>query len=238
MTSDIAELDALLGGCIEQGPITLVIGRSGTGKSTVALQFAVAAVRRGEKAAVSVFDEGRGLLLDRMGAMGFNLGTYRRAGSLHIEQLNAAELSPGELAAHVRNRVDRLQAETVVIDSLYGYQATPEENALILQIHERLQYLNRHGAMTFLTVAQHGLVGDMESTVDVTYLADMVILLRYFEAVGRVKRAISIVKKRTGEHDDTIREFCARLYWRGTSAPGDLTSTRWRSLAQPSCRRR
>lgn len=208
MTSNIPELDALLGGGVAQGSSALVIGPSGTGKTTLALQFAVAAIRRGEKAAMFVFDEELGLLFDRMRSMGFDLEAYRRAGSLHIEQLDAAELSPGEFAARVCMRVDTAQAKTVVIDSLNGYQAAmPEENALILHIHELLQYLNRRGATTFLTVAQHGLVGDMKSPVDITYLADTVILLRYFEAVGHVKRAISIIKKRSGYHEETIREF-------------------------------
>ena len=140
--------------------------------------------------------------------MGFDLEALRDQGRLHIEQVDAAEMSPGEFTARVRERIDSAQVKTVVIDSLNGYQAAmPEENALILHIHELLQYLNRQGASTFLTVAQHGLVGDMQSPVDVTYLADTVILLRYFEAAGRVKRAVSIIKKRTGEHEDTIREF-------------------------------
>jgi circadian clock protein KaiC len=207
-TSDIAALDALLGGGIEQGSSTLVLGPSGTGKSTFALQFVDAAVRRGERAAMFVFDEELGLLFDRTRALGFDLEAMRDAGSLHIEQLDAAELSPGEFAQRVRDRSDRTQAKTVVIDSLNGYQAAmPQENALILHIHELLQYLNRQGTNTFLTVAQHGLVGDMKSPVDVTYLADTVILLRYFEALGRVRRAVSIVKKRSGSHETTIREF-------------------------------
>jgi circadian clock protein KaiC len=129
-------------------------------------------------------------------------------GRLAIEQVDAAELTPGELSARVRGCVEQKGARTVVIDSLNGYQAAmPEEQALILHMHELLQYLNRQGASTFLTVAQHGLVGDMKAPVDVTYLADTVILLRYFEALGRVRRAISVIKKRTGAHEDTIREY-------------------------------
>jgi circadian clock protein KaiC len=125
-----------------------------------------------------------------------------------IEQVDATELSPGELSARVRTCVEEHGARTVIIDSLNGYQmAMPEETQLVLHMHELLQYLNRQGATTFLTVAQHGLVGDMKSPVDVTYLADTVILLRYFEAVGRVRRAISVVKKRTSRHEDTIREY-------------------------------
>ena len=130
------------------------------------------------------------------------------SGKLTIEQIDAAELTPGEFSERVRHCVEEQQAQTVVIDSLNGYQAAmPEEQALILHMHELLQYLNRQGASTFLTVAQHGLVGDMKAPVDVTYLADTVILLRYFEALGRVRRAISVIKKRTGAHEDTIREY-------------------------------
>jgi circadian clock protein KaiC len=208
MTSDIIELDALLGGGIEQGSSTLVLGPAGTGKSTFAFQFVAAAVRRGEKAAVFIFDEELGLLFDRARAMGLDLEAMRDEGLLYIEQVDAAELSPGEFAHRVRERVDTAGAKTVAIDSLNGYQAAmPEENALILHIHELLQYLNRQGTATFLTVAQHGLVGDMQAPVDITYLADTVILLRYFEAWGQVRRAVSVIKKRSGWHEDTIREF-------------------------------
>ncbi len=172
------------------------------------MQFLAAAVRRKERAALFVFDEELGLLFDRMMAMGFDLEAMREAGFLHIEQVDAAEMSPGEFANRVRDRVGRANAKTVVIDSLNGYQAAmPEEKSLILHVHELLQYLNRQGATTFLTVAQHGLVGDMKTPVDVTYLADTVVLLRYFEALGKVRRAVSIIKKRTGFHEDTIREF-------------------------------
>jgi len=208
MTSGIAELDALLGGGIEQGSSTLVLGPAGTGKSTFTLQFVAAAVKRGEKAAIFVFDEELGLLFNRTRAMGFDLEEMYSSGMLHVEQVDAAELSPGEFAHRVRERVDFAQVKTVVIDSLNGYQAAmPDENALVLHIHELLQYLNRQGATTFLTIAQHGLVGDMQSPVDITYLADTVILLRYFEALGKVRRAVSIIKKRTGTHENTIREY-------------------------------
>jgi circadian clock protein KaiC len=140
--------------------------------------------------------------------MGFDLESMRDSGALHLEQVDAAELSPGEFSHRVRRLVQSANAKTVIIDSLNGYQAAmPEENSLILHIHELLQYLNRQGATTFLTIAQHGLVGDMKSPVDVTYLADTVVLLRYFEAAGKVRRAVSVIKKRTGFHEDTIREF-------------------------------
>ncbi len=204
----IAEFDGLLGGGVERGSSTLLIGPAGTGKSLFALQFVVAAVQRRERAAIFIFDEELGLLYDRMKPLGIDLERMRDEGAIHIEQLDAAELSPGEFAQRVRDRVSTFDAKTVIIDSINGYQASmPEENALILHMHELLQYLNRQGANTFLTVAQHGLVGDMKSPVDVTYLADTVILLRYFEALGKVRRAISVIKKRTGRHEDTIREF-------------------------------
>jgi circadian clock protein KaiC len=208
MTTDIPEFDRLLGGGVEKGSSTLILGPAGTGKSTFVLQFIKAAAARGEKAAFFVFDEELGLLFERTRKMGFDLEKMRNEGSLHIEQVDAAELSPGEFSYRVRHLVDKAQAKTVVIDSLNGYQSSmPEENALILHIHELLQYLNRQGAATFLTVAQHGLVGDMKAPVDVTYLADTVILLRFFEALGKVRRAVSIIKKRTGAHEATIREF-------------------------------
>lgn len=208
LTSGIGGLDNLLGGGLERGSSCLVLGPAGTGKSTFALQFVMSAIKRGERAAVFVFDEELGLLFARAKAIGIDLEKMRGEGNLHIEQLDAAELSPGEFAHRVRERVDSANAKTVVIDSLNGYQASmPEENALVLHMHELLQYLNRQGATTVLTVAQHGLVGDMKTPVDVTYLADTVVLLRYFEARGRVRRAVSVIKKRTGHHEDTIREF-------------------------------
>ncbi|TWF47839.1 ATPase domain-containing protein [Neorhizobium alkalisoli] len=208
LSSGLPEFDGLLGGGIERGSSTLLIGPAGTGKSLFALQFVNAAVARGEKAAAFIFDEELGLLFSRTKSMGIDLEKLRDDGHIHIEQLDAAELSPGEFAQRVRDRVASFDAKTVIIDSVNGYQAAmPEENALILHMHELLQYLNRQGANTFLTVAQHGLVGDMKSPVDVTYLADSVILLRYFEALGKVRRAVSVIKKRTGPHEDTIREF-------------------------------
>ncbi|SFV14613.1 circadian clock protein KaiC [Methylobacterium sp. 174MFSha1.1] len=208
LVSGIGQLDALLGGGIEQGSSTLILGPAGTGKSLLAIQYVLAAVARGEKAAMFVFDEELGLLFDRTRQIGFDLEALRDQGLLFIEQIDAAELSPGEFAHRVRNCVDEHAVKTVVIDSLNGYQAAmPQENALILHIHELLQYLNRQGAATFLTVAQHGLVGDMKAPVDVTYLADTVVLLRYFEARGHVRRAISVVKKRAGTHEGTIREY-------------------------------
>jgi circadian clock protein KaiC len=205
---DNASLNALIGGGFARGASTLILGPAGTGKSLLTLSFVQSAIARGEKAAMFLYDEELGLLFERARGLGIDLQTMVDGGDLVIEQIDAAELTPGEFSERVRMCVEKNQARTVVIDSLNGYQAAmPEEQALILHMHELLQYLNRQGVMTFLTVAQHGLVGDMRSPVDVTYLADTVILLRYFEALGRVRRAISVVKKRTGSHEDTIREF-------------------------------
>ena len=206
--SSSAELDNLLGGGLDRGSSTLVLGPAGTGKSLLTITFAVAAVERGEKAALFIFDEELGLLFDRAKGLGIDLQAMQDSGNLLIEQVDAAELAPGEFSHRVCCSVLQSGARTVVIDSLNGYQAAmPEEQQLILHMHELLQFLNRQGVNTFLTVAQHGLVGDMKAPVDVTYLADTVILLRYFEALGRVRRAISVIKKRTSAHEDTIREY-------------------------------
>ena len=206
--SGVDRLDNLLGGGVDKGTSTLVLGPAGTGKSLFALQYAKAAMRRGEKVAIFVFDEELGVTFRRAKGMGIDLAAYQTEGTLFIDQIDAAELSPGEFAHRVRSCVINHHVSMVVIDSLNGYQAAmPEEHALLLHMHELLQYLNRRGVSTFLTVAQHGLVGDMKSPVDVTYLADTVVLMRYFEAEGRVRRAVSVVKKRTGPHEDTIREF-------------------------------
>ena len=202
------ELNALLGGGLERGSSALIIGPAGTGKSLLTLEFALATIERGERAAMFVFDEELGLLFSRAKGLGIDLQPLVDAGKLIVEQVDAAELSPGEFTHKVRACVEESGATTVIVDSLNGYQAAmPEEQNLVLHMHELLQYLNRRGANTFLTVAQHGLVGDMKSPVDVTYLADTVVLLRYFEAAGRVRRAISVIKKRAGSHEDTIREY-------------------------------
>lgn len=221
--SGIAGLDQLLGGGVESGSSTLVLGPAGTGKSLLAIVNVVAAVKRGERAAMFVFDEELGLLFDRLKGLNVDLAAMVATGNLFIEQVDAAELSPGEFIHRVRKQVDEHDIKTVVIDSLNGYQAAmPEENSLILHIHELLQYLNRCGVATFMTVAQHGLVGDMQAPVDVTYLADTVILLRYFEAQGTVRRAISVIKKRTGSHESTIREY--RIDERGLTIGAPLST--------------
>jgi len=204
----IPALDGLLGGGIEQGSSTLLLGPAGSGKTILAWQFVAEAIRKGDKAAMFLFDEEIGLLFDRAKPMGFDFEAMRATGRLQITQLDAAETSPGEFAHDVKRAAGDPAMKTLVIDSLNGYQASmPQENSLVLHMHELIQYLNRTGVSTFLTVAQHGLVGEMKSPVDVTYLADAVILFRFFEAQGSVRRAISVIKKRGGKHEDTIREF-------------------------------
>lgn len=220
LSTGIAPFDALLGGGIDTGSSTLLIGPTGTGKSLVALVFLAAAVARGEKAAMFVFDEELGLLFKRVKQFGIDLEAMRERGDVVVEQIDTAELSPGEFAHRVRSAVDEKQIKTVIIDSLTGYQAAmPQENALVLQLHEILLYLNRQGVTTFVTLTQHGLVGDMGSPVDVTYLADTVILLRYFEAGGEIRRAISTIKKRTGAHESTIREYTLSAHGLSVGAP-------------------
>ena len=200
--------DKLLGGGVEKGSSTLILGPAGTGKSLIAISFTIAAMERGEKAAIFVFDEELDLLFDRTRVLGLDLEKHVANGSLFIEQVDAAQVTPGELAYRARELVDTRGISTAIIDSINGYRAAmPEETSLILHLHELLQYLNRRGASTFMTVAQHGIVGSMDAPVDITYLADTVILLRYFEAKGEVRRAVSVVKKRGGEHEATIREY-------------------------------
>lgn len=206
--SGVSELDLLVGGGLAAGSSTLIIGPAGTGKSLLILQFLATAIRDGKKAGLFVFDEELELLFARAKALGIDLKTMQADEKLFVEQMDAAELSPGEFLHRARAAVDRENISAIAIDSLNGYHAAmPEEQFLTLHLHELLQYLNRRGAATFLSIAQHGMVGEMRQPVDVTYLADTVIMLRFFEAFGRVRRAISVIKKRTGAHEDTIREF-------------------------------
>ncbi|MBV9754342.1 MAG: circadian clock protein KaiC [Hyphomicrobiales bacterium] len=208
LSTGVGEFDSLLGGGIDSGSSTLILGPSGTGKSLIAFTFAMSTIARGDKAALFIFDEELGLLFDRTKGLGMDLEKLQKRGDLIIHQFDASEISPGEFAQRVCASVASGEVKTVIIDSLNGYQsAMPEENALILHIHELLQFLNRNGASTFMTVAQHGLIEDMRAPFDVTYLADTVILLRYFEAMGRVRRAISVIKKRSGFHESYLREF-------------------------------
>ncbi len=208
LRSGVPELDSLLCGGLPAGSSTLIMGPSGTGKTLLVLQFLCEAVSRGERVALFVFDEELGLLFARAKGLGIDLATLRDSGSLFIEQMDAAELSPGEFVHRVRDCIDQQNIQSVAVDSLNGYQAAmPEEQFLTLHLHELLQYLNRRGTSTFITLAQHGMVGDSHQSLDITYLADTVIVLRYFEALGRVRRAMSVMKKRGGSHEDAIREF-------------------------------
>jgi circadian clock protein KaiC len=203
----LPELNALLGGGIERGSSVLVLGPAGTGKSLLTLTLLAGAIERGERAGMFVFDEEKSLLFQRALGVGIDMQRMVDSGQLIVEQVDAAQMTPGEFSSRVRQHVEA-GIRMVVIDSLNGYQAAmPEEQALVLHVHELLQFLNRCGVTSFLTVAQHGLVGDMKAPVDLTYLADTVVLLRYFEAAGRVRRAISVVKKRMSAHEDTIREY-------------------------------
>jgi circadian clock protein KaiC len=207
LSTNNPQMNALMGGGVERGSSVLVLGPAGSGKSFIVMTFIAAAARRGEISALFMFDEELGLLTERMKPLGIDLQELIDKNLLILAQVDAAELTPGEFSQRVRRCIEA-GARTIIIDSLNGYQAAmPEEQALILHMHELLQYCNRQGATTFLTIAQHGLMGDMKSPVDLTYLADTVILLRYFEAYGRVRRAISVVKKRTSAHEDTIREY-------------------------------
>ena len=207
--SGVSPLDELLGGGLDRGTSTLILGPAGSGKSSVAVQYAVAAAARGECAAIFTFDESIGTLVARTAALGVDLQSQIDAGRITVQQVDPAEMSPGEFVNAVRLHVEQRKCRIVVIDSLNGYiNSMPEERFLTIQLHELLTYLGQKGVTTILVVAQHGLMGSaMQSPVDVSYLADSVILTRYFELKGRVKKAISVVKKRTGTHEETIREL-------------------------------
>jgi circadian clock protein KaiC len=209
MASGIAEIDSLLGGGLEQGSSTLIVGAAGTGKSTMAAQFAAAAAGRGEKSAMYIFDESPVMLLTRAAALGVDLSAAVDSGLVELRQVDPAELSPGEFIDAIRRAVERDEVQLVVIDSLNGYlNAMPEERFLTVQLHELLAYLGQRNVVTIMVAAHSGLVGAQMSTpVDATYLADTVVLLRYFETRGEVRQALSVMKKRGGKHERTIREF-------------------------------
>ena len=209
LASGLRHLDSLLGGGLDRGTSTLIMGPAGSGKSSLATQYVAAAAARGECAAVFIFDESRGTLLTRSAGLGIDLQPHVDRGTITIQQVDPAELSPGEFVHAVRREVEERKCRIVVIDSLNGYlNAMPEERFLIIQLHELLTFLGQHGVTAVLVVAQHGLMGTgMQAPVDVSYLADSVILTRYFELDGAVKKAISVVKKRSGAHEDSIREL-------------------------------
>jgi circadian clock protein KaiC len=212
LTGDVPELDHLLGGGIDAGTSVLLIGPAGSGKSTVAASYARAAAAGGGRAAIFAFDERPETLFTRAAGLNMDLKPFVEAGTLTVEPVDPAALSPGEFADCVRRAVEGADghppATVVVVDSLNGYlQAMPDERYLTTQLHELLTYLGHKGVVTFLVLAQHGMIGQMQTPVDTTYLADTVVLFRFFEAQGMVRQAVSVVKKRTGTHERTIREL-------------------------------
>jgi circadian clock protein KaiC len=207
--SGVVELDQLLGGGIERGTSTLLSGAPGTGKSTIAVQYAIAAARRGERAAVYLFDESVATLRKRLRGLNIDIEPLLGSGNLTLQQVDPAELSSGEFA-HMAGRVAHVEkASVIVIDSLNGYlNAMPNDRMLQVQLHELVTYLGQCGTATLLVSVHRGLVGaNIDSPVDASYLADTVIMLRYFEAGGQVRSAISVLKKRSGPHERTLREF-------------------------------
>ncbi|CFX14577.1 RecA-superfamily ATPase possibly involved in signal transduction [Candidatus Filomicrobium marinum] len=206
--SGVAGLDKILGGGLTRGTSTLIVGPSGAGKSTLALSHLWESLQRGEPALIISFDETTGILLQRAKGVGYDLSPHIDTGRLKIEQIDPADVSPGEFSGRVRAAVEERGTRLVVIDSLTGYlNAMPEQPFVVLQMHELLTYLNQQGVVTILILSQHGMVGQMVSPVDLTYLSDSVVMLRFFEANGRIRRALSVLKRRTGSHEDTIREF-------------------------------
>ncbi|MBI5276797.1 MAG: AAA family ATPase [Burkholderiales bacterium] len=202
------ELDTLMGGGLARGSNALFVGPSGAGKTTTALACTRAALMRGENAAYYLFDEGPGTLLARSRALGIDVEEYVRNGQLKLVPLDPAEVSPGEFSNMVRQAIEQDRAQTIVIDSLNAYlQAMPGSKHLMLQMHELLTYLNNLNVVTILVLGQHGLMGEMRSEVDMSYLSDAILLFRYFEARGSLLKAVSMVKSRTNRHEDTIREF-------------------------------
>jgi circadian clock protein KaiC len=208
VTSGLPALDALCDGGLHRGSSTLVLGPAGSGKSTICTQFAMSSVERGERCVVFAFDEGQATLLARASGLGMPLQPHFEAGTLRIKQIDPAELSPGQFTNLIQEEV-RLGARMVIIDSINGYlHAMPEERFLLIQMHELLTFLNQAGVVSLITMAQHGLVGDrMASPVDLSYLADTAFMLRFFEHDGTVRKAISVIKRRRGNHETTIREL-------------------------------
>ncbi|HEX8573951.1 MAG TPA: ATPase domain-containing protein [Allosphingosinicella sp.] len=206
--SGIPALDDLVGGGLDYGTTTLVIGPSGAGKSTLSLQYVHSALGRGEKVLVVSFDETERVFFRRARGLGMDLSAQESGGGFIFRQVDPAELSPGELTGIIREHVEKVGCSIVVVDSLSGYQhAMPQEQHMLLQMHEIVTYLNQQGVLTFLILAQSGMVGHMQSPVDLTYLSDNVLLLRFFEAHGEIRRALSVLKKRTGGHESAIREL-------------------------------
>lgn len=207
--SGLTGLDDLLGGGIDTGTSTLLTGPAGCGKSTVAFHYAYCSAERGEKAMIFNFDESIGTMLDRMRGLGLNPDPLLANGALQMQQVDPAELSPGEFISQVRTQVDRQNLRVLIIDSMNGLlNSMPTEQYLALQLHELFSYLGQQGIATIITLAQAGVIGtSMQSPVDVSYLADTILLFRYFERRGQIRQALSVVKKRSGAHERTIREL-------------------------------
>jgi circadian clock protein KaiC len=207
ISSGIKELDNLLGGGLDRGTTTLILGPAGTGKSTIALQYATAMAARGERGIVFAFDETRAIMLARAKALGLDLERHIQSGLITAQQVDPAEISPGEFADRILQYVNA-GCKLVVIDTLNGYlNAMPGEKYLNIQLHELTSYLNYKGVVTIFILAQHGLVAGAQAPVDISYLSDTVVSLRFFEAAGEVKQSIAVIKKRSGPHEKTIREF-------------------------------
>ena len=210
VSSGIKQLDSLCGGGLDRGTTTLILGPAGTGKSTLVLQYAAQMAKKGERSMIFAFDETRSVMLSRAKAMGFKLENAIERGTITVQQVDPAELSPGEFAVRILRAVEA-GCKLVAIDSLNGYlNAMPGEKYLINQLHELSSYLNQQGVITLLVLAQHGLVGGAQAPVDLSYLSDTVVTVRYFEAYGEVKQAIAMFKKRSGHHERTLREFKLR----------------------------
>jgi circadian clock protein KaiC len=209
LDSGLPALDKLLGGGLDSGTSTLLLGPAGCGKSTIAVRYAVSAVEQGGRAALFGFDETLATLVIRGKGLGLDIKKHVDSGNLFLRQVDAAELSPGQLVHEIRQLVEKQDLKLLIIDSLNGFlNAMPGEKFLAMQLHELLAYLSQKGITTLMTVAQHGFVGtNIDTPVDVSYLADTVLLFRYFEAAGEVRQALSVIKKRSGEHERTIREL-------------------------------
>jgi circadian clock protein KaiC len=207
-TSGLPALDALVGGGLDRGTSTLIIGPAGCGKTTIALRWLTASAERGEMTGAFLFEETVSTLKRRARGLGMHLDSLIDSGRVRIGHFDPAEMSPGEFVEKVRHCVDDENARLIVIDSLNGFlQSMPGEQHLALHLHELLTYLNHKGVVTLMVLAQAGLVGNIQTPADVSYLADNILVLRYFEVQGEVRQAISMIKKRSGPHEHTIREL-------------------------------
>lgn len=207
VSSGIGALDTMLGGGMTRGASTLIMGPAGAGKSTIASLYASASARRGERAVIFTFDELARTVVERGDALGMEISAQVEKGDLVIQQIDPAEMSPGEFAHRARDLVEHQGFRFIVIDSLNGYlQSMPAEKYLYIQLHELLTYFSRLGVTTIMVMAQAGLIGDTQAPADVSYIADSVLLMRYFESAGRIHKALSVIKNRTGKHEYSIRE--------------------------------